>query len=377
VEVPGDTAGREGGDGSPHGGVPPATALGRRRIRAPGWGVAQRFVLLWALFFAVTLGLGYPTLNRYDPASTPGVQDSRYYATLMMDGPSDVPAPWRYRGLIPLMARPIHAAVEGRIGSWDPRWFAFLLINSAFVAAAATLVFALGVQVLAHRPAALVASLLYLLNFNVPNYHLAGLVDSFEAMLMPLLALLLLAELWALFPVLSIVGTAGKESFLPLGVAFAGGWWLTRRGGTREWRRAGLWIGLGAVLGLLTVAAVESLTDGHVVLPWQIEVGREGRPGFVAGLVGSLSHASLLYSFVWLAPLGLLGWRALPLPLARATAAATLVLVVIGAWAEIDTGLPRPLFNVAGPALSIAAAAALLRILRVGAGEAPPPGDLA
>jgi len=303
------------------------------------------------------------------------VQDSRYYARLMLEGPSDVPAPWRYRGLVPLMARPIHAAVQGRIGTWDTRWLAFLLLNSAFVATAAAAVFALGIRILARPSAAFAAALLYLLNFNVPNYHLAGLVDSFEAMLMPLLALLLLAELWVLFPLLSVVGTAGKESFLPLAVAFAGGWWLTRRERSRAWWRAGMWIAVGAALGLLAISGVVSLTDGHVVLPWQIELGREGRPGFVAGLRGSLSHASLLYTFAWLAPLGVMGWRALPLPLARATLAAALALLVLGAWAEIDAALPRPLFNVTGPALSLAAAVALLRLLGRGTDEAGRPAD--
>ncbi len=43
-------------------------------------------VLLWSLFFLICMGLGYPTLNRYDPQSVPGLYDSVGYASLVTGG---------------------------------------------------------------------------------------------------------------------------------------------------------------------------------------------------------------------------------------------------------------------------------------------------
>jgi hypothetical protein len=332
----------------------------------PGFHLA-RLSATWLIFFAICLGLGYPTLKRYDPALEPGVQDSRYYARLMIDGPSDVPAPWRYRGLLPVITRPIHSAVQGRTGSWDPRWVAFLLVNASLMAGAALAVFTLGWNAVRDPVVALVGSLLYLLNFSVSNFHLAGLVDSSEALLMPLLALALLAGRWGVVPLLIVAGTAAKESFLPLGVAFAVGWWLAQRQSHERRARAALWIASATILGGITVAVVQSLTDGAWVLPWQIELGRESRPGLVEGLHGSITRIGMFYTFAWLAPLAIFGWRELPRELLGATAIAMAATIVLGGWAQIDTGLPRPLFNAGGPVLSIAAAVAVPRLVQIGA----------
>ena len=45
-------------------------------------------MLLWGVFFLICLGLGYPTLNRYDPRKA--LSDSARYAKLVTDGPRQV-----------------------------------------------------------------------------------------------------------------------------------------------------------------------------------------------------------------------------------------------------------------------------------------------
>jgi hypothetical protein len=94
--------------------------------------------MLWAFFFAVCLGLGYPTLNRYDPAiQNP---DASAYAK-MVRGEEGVATHFRHRVLIPYLARPIFRAATGRVGSWNPAYFALLLVNSCFVSGTAFLLF--------------------------------------------------------------------------------------------------------------------------------------------------------------------------------------------------------------------------------------------
>src|SRR3954464_9518030 len=92
--------------------------------------------LLWAMFYLVCLGLGYPTLNRYDPAKIAGTVDAQEYRHAVLgDTPPDNHV--RYRVLVPYLARPIYRLAAGHIGTWDPIWFSMLIVNSAFVAAAA------------------------------------------------------------------------------------------------------------------------------------------------------------------------------------------------------------------------------------------------
>jgi len=45
------------------------------------------WILLWGLFFLICFGLGYPSLNRYDPRLAAGLADSVQYYKLVEGGP--------------------------------------------------------------------------------------------------------------------------------------------------------------------------------------------------------------------------------------------------------------------------------------------------
>src|SRR5947208_11756732 len=63
--------------------------------------------VLWLVFFLICLGLGYPTLNRYDPRKTGGLSDTTTYYELAARGPANADPQNRYRLLIQLLARPV------------------------------------------------------------------------------------------------------------------------------------------------------------------------------------------------------------------------------------------------------------------------------
>jgi hypothetical protein len=44
-------------------------------------------VTLWPMFFMIYFGLGYPSLNRFDPTHVPGLSDPVQYFRLVVDGP--------------------------------------------------------------------------------------------------------------------------------------------------------------------------------------------------------------------------------------------------------------------------------------------------
>src|SRR6266702_3812572 len=63
---------------------------------------------------------------------------------------------------------------------------------------------------------ALFAAVLYLISFAVPNFQLAGLIDSGESLFMLALASLLLLRRWWLLPLCGIGGALAKETLCHL-----------------------------------------------------------------------------------------------------------------------------------------------------------------
>src|SRR2546428_4465600 len=84
-------------------------------------------VLLWFLFFLICFGLGYPTLNRYDPRSAPGTGDSGVYYRLVTEKPQESMGFRGYRLLVPSVAKPFYHLAAGRVGTWDPVFFSLLI----------------------------------------------------------------------------------------------------------------------------------------------------------------------------------------------------------------------------------------------------------
>src|SRR5579863_1016596 len=105
--------------------------------RTPGSSRLSKLVL-WPAFFLICFGLGYPTLNRYDPRQL--LPDAATYATLAQAGPANIASPFRFRVLVPFLARSVAELAKGRIGTWDPMLFGFLVVNSAFAASTAFLI---------------------------------------------------------------------------------------------------------------------------------------------------------------------------------------------------------------------------------------------
>ncbi len=178
-------------------------------------------LVVWFLFFLICFGLGYPTLNRYDPRTTGSPDPAQYYA-LVIGGPQDAEQHFRYRVLVPLLAKPFYWWAKGHVGTWEPALFGLLVANALFCATTAFLLVLVGCKVTGDNATALSGGTLYLLNFTISNSHLSGLVDSAEGCLLMGIAWALFADNWAVLPLLAIVGALAKETFVPLAIAFAG-----------------------------------------------------------------------------------------------------------------------------------------------------------
>lgn len=320
----------------------------------------RRLVCLFCLFFLIALGLGYPILNRYDPRQTPGLIDVRSYAAIVTNGSSSGPPHMRFRVLVPWIAKPVYHLLRGRVGSWDPVMAAFLATDSVFVAMTALLIILLGLHVFGDFPTSLVAALLYLLNFAVPNLRLAGLVDAGEGFF-------LLAILWSLsqseyrfLPVIAILGALTKETFVPLSIIFMAAWWSAAYK-QRESRPASTaWIAWSGVLSIAAILGLHWKLEGSLLNPLTFAESFHQNRQYLSQLATSLWDRNMLYIFVWLLPVAMPRLRKFPKTWLFPTAAAGLMIFVLDSYYGGAPGtVARELFSVAGPILALSAASLL------------------
>jgi hypothetical protein len=311
---------------------------------------------LWSFFFAVCIGLGYPSLNRYDP----GVRnpDASEYSK-MVDREEGVATHFRHRVLIPYLARPIFRAAIGRVGSWNPAYFALLIVNSWFVSGTAFLLFVVVSRNRGSPNIALLSSAMYLLNFAVPNLLLAGLVDSGEAFFLMALVWALSAEWFFFLPIVVVLGSLAKETFLPFSLVFATTWMVVNRQQRPLWKQV-MWLVATGLAGVASLTAVLTATNGYLLFPWTYAGMLRSSPANPTTAVSALKDLNFWYVFAWLLPLGLCRLKHLPREWVVASLMTALVAISFTAYhndpRNAGPAAARPIFSIAGPLLSFSVA---------------------
>jgi uncharacterized membrane protein len=318
---------------------------------------------LWLLFFLICLGLGYPTLNRYNPATVPGLYDAYGYASLVTG--TNLAGDEAHRILVPYLAKPIYWLVKGHLNSWDPVFFALLVVNSFFIATTAHLLVSMSYRLVGDYAVALLSALIYLTNFTVANFNLSGYVDSAVNCGIMLLAWALLTERWWLLPLWGVLGALAKETFIPLSAVFAFAWWLTtcKRGALRLSRL--VWIGIMVAVGFASVYLVMSgVTPG--ITPMAFAASRQAPSAaghlYMDGLMRCLMARETFFVFGWLLPLGIWRLGRLPRTWVVGSICAGLAALAMGAYDDALGNTVRPMFSALGPILSLSASIWLVEI---------------
>ncbi len=326
-----------------------------------------RLALLFSIFFLIACGLGYPVLNRFDPRQTPGLSDVKNYAALVTGEGVPETGHVRFRVLVPWVARPFYRLAQGPVASWDPVMFGLLVADSIFVAGTAVFIVILGTRRLGSYAVGLVAALLYLVNFAVPNLRLVGLVDAGEGFfLVAMLWSLSEAELWVL-PAIAVLGALTKESFIPFSIVMTAAWWLSGRGAGNRARSFYLpdaaWILISWTFGLATMIVLQWTIAGRFVSPVQFGLALHGGNNYIAHLAASLHDRNLWYIFLWLLPTAIPNLKRLPKSWLIPVGAGCVMAFVLDAYFGGAPGtIGRALFSVAGPVLSLSSALLLLRM---------------
>ena len=333
---------------------------------------ASKLGPLFLLFFLIACGLGYPILNRYDPRQTPGLSDVKTYAEMVSGTAGADAGHVRFRVLVPWVAKPIYGIVNGRTRTWDPAMLSLLVADSMFVAATAVLMVVLAVRCLGNSAVGLLGAFVYLVNFAVPNLRLVGLVDAAEGFF-------LLALVWSLaegklgpLPLIAILGTLAKESFIPFSIVFGAAWWLVVRRDrvalhelAPDPTRTGVWLGISWTASLIAFVGLHLAIEGSLTSPVEFALGLQGQSstadGYFAHFVRSLTDHQLWYIFLWLLPTGIPNLRKFPREWIAATGAACALAFALDAFYGGAPGtIGRALFTIAGPVLSLSSAMLLL-----------------
>lgn len=291
-------------------------------------------VFLWVLFFIICLGLGYPTLNRYDPGVLNG--DAAQYRAVVMHGSTAASRQVLHRILIPNLAHPLYLMARGHVGTWDAAYFGLLIVNSLFASGTAFLLFLLTATVLQDVNTGVIAATLYLLNFAVSNLLLAGYVDSGEAFFFMLIACALWRERWWVLPAAMVLGCLAKETFLPLAIAFILTWAAATAGSRVPFGRRLLWTLAAALAGFAAVTAALSVTAGHLLMPWTY-----------AASLGAGSDSSIKVAMAAVSNRNVWRWASL-----SATLLALALSVYHNDIAGAGPAFARPAFSIAGPLLT-------------------------
>jgi hypothetical protein len=314
---------------------------------------------LFLIFFFICCGLGYPVLNRIDWRQGPGgLNDVVTYASLVTARPTpDLNEHMQFRILVPYLARPIYRMAKNHIGTWDPIMFGLLVVNSFFVALTVTLLLIVVHRQLGSYAVALVSALIYLLNFAIPNLHLAGMIDAGEAFFLMALVWSLCKEDYWMLPLWAVIGATAKESFVPFLMVFSLSWWLCSRKGLRRPSAAAIWMVTSWIAGLGSLAALQWKIT-HVfrsTLSFGLDLHQNS--AYLGQFLQWLRDRNLWYIFFWLLPLSLLRLRRLPRTWRVATAVTSATAFALDAYYGGGPGtIGRALFSIAGPLLCASAA---------------------
>ena len=330
----------------------------------PRISIGQR-AILWLLFFLIGVGLGYPTLNRYDARTVPGLYDTRaYYALVTGDRLQEDQTDLGHRVLVPYLAKPIYWFVNGRLKTWDPVFFSLLTINSFFIATTALFLVDISFKVVGDNAVALVAGFIYLADFCVANFNLSGYVDSAVNCVLIAVVWTLLTERWWLLPLWGILGALAKETFVPLSAVLALAWWLTafRRGAFKLSQLA--WVAAMAAIGLATLTFLMSRGTERYSLITFAASRYDPRAGnlYLSGLVRCLVAREFLFTFAWLLPLGLFRISRLPKAWVSGSICAALAALAMGAYDDAGGNATRAIFSACGPLLSLSVSVFLVEL---------------
>ena len=268
-----------------------------------------RYTGLFAIFFMLSLGLGYAPLNRYDPTLIPGLSDIIFYADIVKNGPDffvDESLGIKTRLLSPSFSHLFYILLP-QFGTMNAVSAAMLVGNSIFTALSVVLIFDIIHGFFRDSNIALTAGFLFITSFFITNSYLVGSIDAAYGFFFLVLYSAIIRDKWFLLPFIMIFGCLTKEAFLPVASAFVMFTLIHQifSSGRMPLSRILMFLSM-LVSGSATIVMQNFLVYGSMSLPWAmlpaIEINVESTELNFGVSVLSVS----LYLFRFFLTLGLL-----------------------------------------------------------------------
>lgn len=309
-------------------------------------------------------GLGYQTLNRFYAPDLNQLSDTFYYFYIVENGISDIlpdKAGRSTRFLMPMLGKMV-LKITPELGSWNRTAFALLLVGAMFVAGICCQIYYVARRLKLGDSVAISAVFIYLLNFQVTNIFVVGLIDGAFAFFIMLYVILSFERRYLWLPVIAILGTATKEVFLPFICAYSSiliayDYWKEQKVEVQAIASGAI----SAAICLILFLYFRQLSMGMLVTPLQHAEGLwPGNAPLFINPIGTLIRFS--YVFAWLFPLAIFSVGQIDPRLRTPLLLSLIPLLVLGTVAAISgNGYGRISFNVVGPVFAIAASLTIFR----------------
>jgi len=320
------------------------------------------YLVIWSVFFLIAIGLGYQSVTRYDPAQSSFIDDSKIYSEIVLNGSQGITSDHRStRLLVPFLARAVYSLIEGNIGLWNPVQFSLLAVASFFCASIVLMMISICKLLFEDERVGIIAGLIFYANFSISNLYLSGLVDSAEAFFLLCVIYALLHKKLILLPIIAILGTLSKETFLPVGSLIITIWWLYEMCIDKKINyRNLLHIVSFILISSVIVIALKSYSLDKLTLLLEFSEGmkKESFSSFDRILVAIRRFS---YAYIWLLPLSLFRIKLLPKPWLLSAIISSIMILLMGWWIGASgAAISRYMFNMVGPLLSISIAILIL-----------------
>lgn len=316
----------------------------------------MKLLLLGFFFSAISFSLGYHTINSFIPEAVPEAADAFIYKDLVVNGPSAISQDHRSsRILIPMVAHVIYKVLPLKVGSWDTANFSLLIVNSFICSIIGIIIFYITLGIKGDSLEGLLASLLFFLNFAIPNYYLSSLVDSGECLFSLLLFLVMYNNKWFLLPVIGVLGVLTKETFLPVSFLFIASWLFVEWFETKKLNvRRIIYFVVFMILSVLTVIILKSIIFNRLMFPWDYAKTLL-KPHVAFASSNALSEIRrFFYVFIWLLPFSIMHFKNIPKIWRYSSLSSVIVIAFLSIWAGTSgAATSRYIFNYIGPMLCI------------------------
>ena len=320
--------------------------------------------LVFLLSFLMAAGLGYQGLNRFYAPDLNQLSDAYYYFHIVENGISEIlvdKAGRSTRLLMPMLGKLV-LQITPELGSWNRTAFALLFVGSMFVAGICCQIYYVARRLKLDGSVAIGAVFIYLLNFQVTNIFVVGLIDGAFAFFIILYVILSFERRYLWLPVIAILGVVTKEVFLPFVCSYsfiliAYDYWTEKKVKVQAIVSGAI----SAVICLVLFLYLRQLSMGSLVTPLQHAEGLwPGNAPLFINPLGTLMRFS--YVFGWLLPLAILSIGQIDPRLRTPLLLSLIPMLVLGTVAAISgNGYGRISFNVVGPVFAIAASLTIFR----------------